>query len=175
LVTSSLFLSPIAHFLTPASQTRFLQAYFATCLSWYVVRGRRNSDISNLFNTPMPAVPSKVSLARGALTMEHDGTPWLALIKSGIAHPEAHVSKIIRALGHWANHYGDRPAGHLAALVEGPDGLKGADKIDGTLFIRAALLNTSKLGWVGEGEPVGSWDIFFTGFQGPPPPPMIKE
>jgi hypothetical protein len=165
LVTSSLFLGPITHFLTPASQGRLLKAYFSTCLSWYIVRGRRHCDITRIFTSQLPSVPSVVSVPHGTLVSDPHSNPWMALVNSSILHPEAHVCKLIRALMHWATLFGDRPAGHMASLAEGLDGLEGADKIDGSLFVRAALLSMSKLGWVGQGEPVGSWDIFISNFE----------
>jgi hypothetical protein len=160
-VTSSLFLPSILRFLQPASQTRLLRVYFTVSLTYYIVRGRPVLDLRAFFADPVPplevpgthSTPSKTALLA---TSSHN--PWYAVLQSTLLHPEAHVSKCERALVHWANLYGERPRGYWAALAGGPDGLEGAEDMDGSLFVRAAALTLQKVGWVREGEDATFWD-----------------
>jgi len=40
--------------------------------------------------------------------------------------------------------------------------LDGMEKLDGTLFVRAAVLSANRLGWMREGQPMRGFD--FNGF-----------
>jgi hypothetical protein len=167
-VTSSLFLPSLAHYLSQASQKRLLRSFFSSCLAFYIARGRPNLPLAEFFGSPLPplgpdphAAPHSTALQPHAFDHKSVAAPnpWLTIIQSAIYQPESHVTKTQRALAHWATRFGDRPVGHFAALAGGPDGLEGADKIDGTLFVRAATLTMSKVGWVREGEPAGWWSM----------------
>jgi len=62
------------------------------------------------------------------------------ILEEIIVHPDDHISKIQRTLLHFAQVYGGREAGYF----EGTE-LKGAEKIDGTLFMRSANLTAMKM------------------------------
>jgi hypothetical protein len=177
LVTSSVFLPSVCHHLSPSSQTRLLRAYFAVSLGWYVTRGRPQLDIAGFFGAPEPSLRGQeVSPHRRALKPDHFdhkteavANPWLALVQSANYALDPHVVKAQRALAHWAQRFGDRPAGFFASLglaqgsnVSEADALPGVEKIDGSLFVRAAILTQNKLGWVREGEEEAQWDFFGT-------------
>lgn len=82
---------------------------------------------------------------------------WHPIIQSTLTHPDDHLPKLQRSLSEYAIHFGLTPAGTFKNTE-----LKDAELIDGTLFIRAAGLTLSRLGWVREGQAPGSWDS--TGF-----------
>jgi len=164
LVTSLVFLPSLTAYLRPSSQLLLLRAYFTTCLAWWVSRGRPGFDIPGFFasDTSHPT-PS------GPLPTPYDGTlpspkspeavtpnPWLPIIQTTIVHADAHLPKIQRALAHFARLYGSRVAG--LPDFTGTE-LEGAEKLDGTIFIRTAGLTAKRMGRVREGEkPAKSWD-----------------
>ncbi|KAF9478257.1 hypothetical protein BDN70DRAFT_809156 [Pholiota conissans] len=162
LVTSSLFLSQIFAELCRSSQILLLRGYFAYCMAWYVARGRPNLDIVAFFSDPNTLHP----VPPGPRPTPHTGVnpspsspeavtpnPWLPIIQSSLAHPDDHLPKLQRTLSEYAAHFGLTPAGTFKVTE-----LKGAELIDGTLFIRAAGLTFSRLGWVREGEAPGTWN-----------------
>ena len=162
-VTSS-FLSPIFSLLKRSSQELLLRCYFATCLVWYIGRGRSELDIPRFFANaatlhPIPPGPKLIPhmdvspspTSPYALTPN----PWLSIIQSVLVHPDDHLSTLQGALAEYSSHFGSTPAGYFNGTE-----LKGAELIDGTLFVRAAGLTAGRLGWVREGEPplTRAWD-----------------
>lgn len=149
--------------MSPASVSILLRTYFANCLAWYVARGRPDLPIKEFFAcvTATPTEPgdtAKPPPAKRTLTPEsHSPNPWLPIVQSTLEHPDDHLSKLERALVHYAELYGDRPAGHFSRLA-GKEGLEGAEFLDGTLFVRVAGLTMSRLGWMREGQEAGDWD-----------------
>ena len=82
--------------------------------------------------------------------------PWFPIVENAIVHPDEHFSKAQRTFVHYAALYGSREAG-LADFNK--TGLVDAEKLDGTLFIRAAALTEQRMGRVKEGEAAGAfWD-----------------
>ncbi|KAI8976416.1 hypothetical protein BD414DRAFT_446586 [Trametes punicea] len=166
LVTSVLFLPSIVAYLSPTSISIFLRTYLLNCLALYVARGRPRLHVAEFFDevTPAPAPPADAlpPLKPGEGTLIADNrtpSPWLAIVQSTLEHPDDHLCKLQRALAHFAALYGTTPAGHFKKLgVE----LQGAEKIDGTLFIRVAGLSMDRVGWMREGEKKEEWD--FDGF-----------
>ncbi|KAF8903483.1 hypothetical protein CPB84DRAFT_1678024 [Gymnopilus junonius] len=163
-VTSSIFLSTIFVHLKRSSQILLLKSYFSVCLGWYLSRGRPPLDIARFFSkteTLLPVAPGPQptpnEAAHPSPSSIHAITPdpWLPVIQSTLTHPDDHISKLQRALSEYASHFGSTPAGTFAGTE-----LKDAELIDGTLFVRAAGLTQSRLGWVREGEaPLeGVWD-----------------
>jgi hypothetical protein len=162
LVTSSLFVSEVFAELKRSSQIEFLRGYFATCLAWYIGRGRPQLDIAAFFANPDLVHPT----APGPQPTPHEGvnpspsapeaiTPnnWLPIIQSTLTHHDDHLPKLQRSLSEYAMHFGLTPAGTFKDTE-----LKDAEFIDGTLFIRAAGLTLNRLGWVREGQAPGEWD-----------------
>jgi hypothetical protein len=81
--------------------------------------------------------------------------PWLSIIQNTLVHPDDHIPKMQRALAHYASLYGNRPAGFFAGTE-----LAGADKLDGSLFLRVAGLTAKRLGRMRDGEePTPFWDM----------------
>ncbi|KAF9478258.1 hypothetical protein BDN70DRAFT_943917 [Pholiota conissans] len=165
LVTSSLFLSEVFSELKRSSQVELLRGYFATCLAWYIGRGRPKLDIAEFFSrdNARPTAP-------GPQPTPHEGAnpspsapeaitpnPWLPVLQSTLAHPDDHLAKLQRSLSEYSMHFGLTPAGTFKNTE-----LKDAGLIDGTLFIRAAGLSLSAMGWVREGQAPGAWS--FDGF-----------
>jgi len=164
LVTSSLFVSSIFTHLKRSSQVVLLRGYFAVCLGWYIARGRASLDISKFFKNPatlLPVAPGPQptpnKAAHPSPSSPHTITPdpWLPIIQSTLTYPDDHLPKIQRALSEYASRFGNTLAGTFVGTE-----LKDAELIDGTLFIRAAGLTATRMGWVREGEaPLeGSWD-----------------
>jgi hypothetical protein len=155
LVTSSLFLpSYIAH-LTLASQEILLRSYLLVSLTWWVSRGRPDLNINAFFEltsthpTPSGPLPTPDKSALPLPSSPKTVTPnaWLPIIETSLVHPDDHLIKLQRSLRHYGSLFGSRPAGL-------PDfkntELPGADKIDGSLFIRVAGLTTKRMGRVRE-------------------------
>ena len=98
--------------------------------------------------------------AKGTLTPETvTPNPWLAIIQSALMHPDDHVCKVQRALGHWSGMFGGRPRGYWAksSPKEGAAQLKGVELLDGTLFVRVAGMTQATKGWMREGREHGDW------------------
>ncbi|KAL8276912.1 hypothetical protein RQP46_010640 [Phenoliferia psychrophenolica] len=83
--------------------------------------------------------------------------PWPALLASASDHPDPHLPKVIRALAFAAEHFGHSPPGLYQCS------LPGTDRMDGSIFIRAAGLTFGTLGYAREGVPIGSWDYSVLG------------
>ncbi|KAL0062559.1 hypothetical protein AAF712_010598 [Marasmius tenuissimus] len=159
LVTSSLFLPSLIAPLSPASQHLLLRSYFASSLGWYIGRiGKKPLDIGRFFaaDTATPALmPTPEKSAPNSLSAEASNpNPWLGIINQSINHLDDHLCKIQRALGHYSTLYGWRATedSEFSATE-----LEGAEKIDGTLFIRAAGLTAKRLAREQEGDG-NPWD-----------------
>lgn len=142
-VTSSMFLSSILIHLEPKSQELLLRTYVSICLTWYIARGKPQLDIEAFFAhdsckslngepvTERPGIPVQPS---------KPSNPWTLILEETIVHPDDHIPKIQRTLLHFAQVYGGREAGYFENTE-----LKGAEKVDGTLFLRAANLTAMRL------------------------------
>ncbi|KAG6907556.1 hypothetical protein DXG01_008438 [Tephrocybe rancida] len=150
LVTSALFLSTIANILKPASQELLLRSFFAVCLTWWIGRGRPGLDLEGFYKetsvNPGPVdghpAPRKDALPKPDSPKASNPNPWFQIIQNALVIPDDHFPKAIRSLAHYSEIYGGRKAGRDDfATTE----LPGAGLIDGTLFIRAAVLTDSGL------------------------------
>ncbi|RPD56815.1 hypothetical protein L226DRAFT_469036 [Lentinus tigrinus ALCF2SS1-7] len=160
LVTSVLFLPSLVAYLSPTSINILLRTYLLNTLALYVARGRPALPVADFFDsvTPTPSPPSDPPKpSDGTLNPENPtANAWLALVQSTVMHPDDHLCKLQRSLAHFASLYGSAPAGHLKELgVE----LDGAEKIDGSLFVRVAGLSMDRLGWMREGQEEQEWDF----------------
>jgi hypothetical protein len=163
LVTSTIFLPSITAYLSPASQNALLRAYLGSSLIWWVTRGLPSLDIpgffSSVFSSPPDNAPKNPpdDSTLPSPTSIHALTPnpWLPIIQTTVVHPGEHLCKIQRAFAHFAVLYGSRAPGQ--ADFKDTE-LEGADKLDGTLFVRAAAATAKRMGWLREGEKVGQWD-----------------
>ncbi|KAL0067526.1 hypothetical protein AAF712_005517 [Marasmius tenuissimus] len=145
-VTSSLFLPTVLSVLSPASQKLLLPAYFTIILSVWIYRGKPALNVRTLFNGHVPS-PFPTTSNYGVKR-----NPWFDLINHSIVHPDDHLVKLHRALAHFASLYGSTKAGELAhASAE----LDGTELVDGTLWLRAAVLTANR---VEELDARGYWD-----------------
>ncbi|KAK1216322.1 hypothetical protein PQX77_021059 [Marasmius sp. AFHP31] len=125
LVTSSLFLPPLLAALSPPNKILLLRTYFSVSLVWWLARGKTsNLDIEG-FYAANPHPPSD---------------RWPELIRHAVSHPDDHLVKVQRAMSHYSFLYGSRQSG----VFEGT-GLKGAERLDGTIFLRAAVLTSERV------------------------------
>ncbi|CAE6463738.1 unnamed protein product [Rhizoctonia solani] len=156
-VTSNIFVSSILSLLEPKHQIDFMRAYFATSLVWYVAQGRPDLDIKGFFQSvttdPKPNLEPK-----SVATNEPEGNPWYTILSHIVQHPDEHQIKAARALAHGAALYGTRTKGYFTHTE-----LKGAEEIDGTLFVRTGGLLMDTLRWnqedtEGTGRD-GGWDF----------------
>lgn len=159
LLTSSLFLPSIAQGLSLTSQRKLLGAYFTSLLSIYVWRFSPALNFKPFFEASLiPAHPDGMQLSEAhpcALKVGPQGSnPWLSAINNAMRHPEGHVAKAIRALEHWASLYGATPRGKF---TKEEIGWEDAEQINGTLFLRTALLTMEALGRVADGEKEKEW------------------
>ena len=160
IVTSSLFLPSLIAYLSPRSQVLLLRGYLLTVLAWWVLRGRPALNIKTFLATMSvePSVPATPT-PKAPLTTETTPTPnpFLPILQSAITHPHDHLIKIQRAFAHFDTLYGRRPAGYFKGTE-----LEDAELLDGSLFLRAALLTADYIGWVREGKE--SRQFSFEGF-----------
>ncbi|KAK0475744.1 hypothetical protein IW261DRAFT_1340087 [Armillaria novae-zelandiae] len=160
LVTSSLFLPSFVAYLTPPSQALLLRHYMTVSIAWWVSRGRPGFDIPKFFGADTPLVPPTSPATKTPswkLTSTHN--PWFKIIQHAVVHPDDHLCKIQRAFVHYATLYGMHPSGEPGfSRTE----LPGAEKLDGTLFLRAAYLTAKHFepreGEKSNGENSFKWD-----------------
>ena len=187
LVTSSIFLPSLLTSLYQNSraQALLLRSYFATSLALYVGRGRPNIDIAKFYSDtslflpssgrdvvpgPQPS-PSKHTLPNRKSAEARTPNPWLSVVQTTLVHPNEHLCKAQRSLAHFSSLYGLRGQGWFASLrgqqtnqsmddtlVEDAERSLGFGKLDGTLFLRVAMLTAHRLGWMREGESEQGWD-----------------
>ena len=123
---------------------------------WWVARGRPELNIKAFYEEtsahPLPFGP-RPTPHKDALSSDDPKAvapnPWFPIVENAIVHPDEHFVKAQRAFVHYSTLYGSREAG-LADFKKTE--LVDADKLDGTLFIRAAALTEKRLGRVKEGE-----------------------
>ncbi|KAK7047450.1 hypothetical protein VNI00_006681 [Paramarasmius palmivorus] len=142
LVTSSVFMGSLVPSLEPRSQALLLRAYFAVLIAVWTLLGRPQLDFESFFATsPAFEGPHHVPApTKFALAPSTNPNPWLDIIHQALVHPDDHVSKFQRAMHHYALKYGSVHAGQFANTE-----LSGADKIDGTLFVKGAMLTAQRV------------------------------
>ena len=168
LVTSSLFLPSVCAYFPPHVTQIFLRSYFSICLGIWISKGRPSVEIKPEFFSTTDAFPQEpigdrvMEPAKDTLTPKTiTPNPWLAIIQSALEHPDNHVCKIQRALGHWSRMFGGRPQGYWAksSPKENAVQLKGVEFLDGTLFVRIAGMTQAAKGWMREGQERGEWSL----------------
>ncbi|KAH9927609.1 uncharacterized protein B0H18DRAFT_954315 [Fomitopsis serialis] len=120
-LTSSLFMPSLVEYLSPGSSILLLRKHFITALSWWIARGRQAINIREFY------------------AGTDDAEPWLALVEGALVHPDDHVAKVQRALLHYSKVYGD------AGLIRSRQVARGAEVLDGTLFVRVAQLTATRM------------------------------
>ncbi|KAJ8074160.1 hypothetical protein PM082_012452 [Marasmius tenuissimus] len=138
LVTSLIFLPSLVAVLSPPAGKLLLRTYFSVSLATWIARGKPSLNNRAFFSDSIPSFDSPLRAPRSAdLTAEESGQ-WSSLIEYSISHPDDHFVKIIRTLSHYASKYGSRKK--LDATE-----LEGAETVDRTLFLRAALLTAKRV------------------------------
>lgn len=160
-VTAALMTTSLLNTLTPASAATLLRTFFAFSVVLYIVRGRVALPISAFYDnvTSAPTPPNAApKAAKDTLPTHAAPNPWLPIVQTTLVHPNEHLCKLQRSLWHFADVYGGTPPGAFASL--GADaGLEGLEKLDGTIFVRAAGLTADRLGWMREGQEQKGWDM----------------
>ncbi|KAG8685474.1 hypothetical protein FRC11_010516 [Ceratobasidium sp. 423] len=141
LVTSNIFLSPIISLLKPKHQVDLLRAFMAASFVWFVAEGRPAIDIQGFFQS-VTTNPKPSPDFNSSTTNKQEGNPWYTILMHSVLHPDEHLIKAQRALAYSASLHGLRPKGSFAHTE-----LRGAETIDGTLFIRTAGLLMGELRW----------------------------
>lgn len=155
-----------------ASRLLLVRAYVSVALVWFVQRPITTMEAFTaaipklyaatdaLLSPPAPAH----AYAPGAApkrdfwssewmrTMPVGARSWPRLFASAASHPNEHLPKLVRSLGAADALYGRRPQGTYAGA------LKGSEVLDGTLFLRVALLSMERCGWAMDDTPKPQWD-----------------
>lgn len=166
LLTSSLFLPTLMRAIGKTEdKARVLRAYVCTFLLIMLIRGRPRINAQLLMS--YSATPHPPAVADEKENEEKSTNPWLPLLHSAMYAPDSHVPKSIRALYYAAQSYGETQAGKVVGALDanGKEVLRGTAKLDGTIFVRAAGILMDALGWVGHGQPAGSWDRSALGWE----------
>ncbi|CAE6397611.1 unnamed protein product [Rhizoctonia solani] len=140
MVTSCLFLPSVMLLLKPAHQIDLMRACFANVLVCFIGEGRPALEVQGFFDsvTTKPTPKGDSDLA----TKSINGNPWYLILAHVVHYQDEHLVKAVRAPSHSASLYGTRPKGYF-----GHTELRGAEYIDGTLFIRTAGLLTDAMDW----------------------------
>ncbi|KAI6002331.1 hypothetical protein F5J12DRAFT_842659 [Pisolithus orientalis] len=126
MVTSGLFSLSLIGPLTPSSQALLLRAYLVTVLTWWVARGSPALKIKILHWYPHPLTLPFYSPREATALSPRRSIP---------------IPKIQRSSAHFSTPYGNRPARYHKSTE-----LEGAEIIDGSLFVRTALLTANYMG-----------------------------
>lgn len=150
-VTSALFLPSLVARLSSTSKVILLRSYFAVSLAWWVARGRPGFDIEGFYaaDTAHPLFSERSTppdywslLSNSSPSLASVPNPWGPIIDMAITSPDEHLGKLQRALAHFSQLYGTRGA-HWPEFSKTE--LAGAEKLDGTLFIRSAGLTYHRI------------------------------
>ncbi|KAF7311794.1 hypothetical protein MIND_00189900 [Mycena indigotica] len=154
-LTSALCLPPILRAI-PSVEGRniVLQGYARACAMYVILRGRPRVDGALIMSYPEDPAPvgwgatgPGPSLGGGVIA-----NPWLPAIHSALHHRDAHVIKVVRTLYYAAGRMPELDARLGAA------GVVGGERLDGSVWVRAAGLVSKRLGWVAFGEKEREWD-----------------
>lgn len=155
-----------------SSRLLLLRAYLSSATLWLLTRPRPSaSSISaaipafyaatdSLLSPPPPAhaytpgAPPKREFFNPdkQRTMPAGARAWPRIFTSAASHPNEHLPKLVRALGAADTWYGRRARGDYGGALEG------SERLDGTVFLRAALLSMERCGWAAEDGPKALWD-----------------
>lgn len=141
-VTSAIFLPSILAHLTPQSQLLLLRSYFSVCIGWYVWRRRPAINIRHFYKSTEAASGSSDSPQANTYNL------WSPILGASMTHSDDHLPKLQRTLNHCSELFGDRKAGYFSNSE-----LKGAELLDGSLFLRVAELTATRMESLTENEP----------------------
>ncbi|EIW78449.1 hypothetical protein CONPUDRAFT_167455 [Coniophora puteana RWD-64-598 SS2] len=167
LVTSALFFPSVNAYLSrPELHAVLLRAFFTLALGYFVARGRPKVDLATFYahtttlGTPRGAAPQPAVGTLPGSKSPHALTPntWLPIMQTSLVHPNEHLPKAQRSFAHFAELFGHYAPGEIARKI-GADAalLPGAERLDGTVFVRVALLTADAMGWMREGQERGLW------------------
>ncbi|KAL0058546.1 hypothetical protein AAF712_014769 [Marasmius tenuissimus] len=151
LVTSLIFLPGLVAILSPPSGKLLLRTYFSVSLATWIARGKPLLNNRAFFSDSIPSFDPPLGAPRSPDSTVKESDQWSSLIEYSISHPDDHFVKIIRTLSYCASKYGSRKTFDATEL-------EGAEMVDGTLFLRAALFTAKRvveLGRLGKEE---CWD-----------------
>lgn len=155
-----------------ASRLLLVRSYLSVVLLWFIGRPlptleafsaaipKLYSETDALLSPPAPshayalgAAPKRDFWSHEWMrTMPVGARAWPRLFASAASHPNEHLPKLIRTLGAADALYGRRAEGAYAGA------LIGSERLDGTLFLRVAILSSERLGWAMEDTPKPQWD-----------------
>lgn len=166
LLNATLFLPSVLKSIpTQESRVTLMNVFLRTILLYVTMRGRPRVDPELMMSyTSNPAPPYTDSIsgtsAMGDLNDRIRMNPWGQILRSVIHAPDPHTVKVIRTLYYASQHYGHTGIGEIVgiATTNGKKALKGIERVDGTVFIRAAGVVMNTLGWVSHGQTAGAWD-----------------
>lgn len=170
LVTSSFFFKPFLKVLrNPTHKANLLRAFVPGIVLVSIVRGRpviKPELLMTYTDKPRPPTstpsPTPDATSIGSPLVDADYNPWPALIDSSIYAPDSHVLKTMRTLVYAAREYGDTSLGGAigATIVNSSkETLTGTNKLDGSVFVRAAGILMDYMGWVTHGQSAREdWD-----------------
>ncbi|KAF8126231.1 hypothetical protein K438DRAFT_1890805 [Mycena galopus ATCC 62051] len=166
ILTSALCIPSLLSILPdPVHKAQLLQGYARSSALFILLRGRPRIDIPLLmsyteFPRPPAHTPPGGSEALGAPANTGETNPWLAIVQNALHHKDAHVLKVVRTLYYCAVNYGTKPAGSAIGVHDekGKETHVGAEKMDGTIFVRAAGVVSDTMGWIAYGGKDGEWD-----------------
>ncbi|KDN34683.1 hypothetical protein RSAG8_12232, partial [Rhizoctonia solani AG-8 WAC10335] len=129
LVTSDLFIPSILSLLKPAHKVDLLRAYFPVLLAYFVSRGRPALDVKGFYSSV--TVDPKPEHSSASKSSEAIGNPWYTservLLTYRTQRSRGDRWNVVRYFSHTE--------------------LKGAEEIDGTLFVRTGGLLMGALKW----------------------------
>ncbi|CAK5266929.1 unnamed protein product [Mycena citricolor] len=131
-------------------KAQLLQGHALTSALWTIARGRPRINPALLMSYP-DVVPGH---AGGEVN------PWLPVTLNAFEHPDSHVIKTIRTLYYVAQRLGQTAAGAVPGAVDraGKETHEGMSRLDGSAFVRAAIMTSETLGWLAFGGEPGKWD-----------------
>ncbi|ODN80020.1 hypothetical protein L202_03881 [Cryptococcus amylolentus CBS 6039] len=180
-LTSSIFIPAYLPLLTPPQIRAFLKTYLLVLFQIAISRGRPalNPDLImsyDLYTSSDSDVGSKQDEGKEGKKIKSllDPSPagegkgknvWLDIIDRSLSYPDSHIVKSIRSLVFYSQLFGSLPAGSFAppSSSKNRTELQGLEKVDGTLFQRAAgvIMRT-----IPEGEEEARWDRSQLGYDG---------
>ncbi|KAH7923708.1 hypothetical protein BV22DRAFT_1014899 [Leucogyrophana mollusca] len=154
------------------SRVKLLRGFLPVALMYVLMRGRPRIDPDLIMSYTATPRPPNDEAADTSYPANYQGygnpgdpelyNPWHDILASVLHAPDAHTLKAIRALYYAAQHYGHKSSDQVPGLFTDKDthkeSLPGIGNIDGSIFVRAAGVVMSTLGWVSHGEPAGKWD-----------------
>ncbi|CAK5266714.1 unnamed protein product [Mycena citricolor] len=134
-------------------KVQMLQGYARSSAAWVLARGRPRINPTLLMSYPKDPAPA--SLKTSNVT-----DPWTPIITNALRFDDSHIIKTIRALYYGQIHYGKVAAGQVIGTFNetGKETHPGLAQIDGTVWIRAAGVLHSALGWSSFNNAAAKWD-----------------